>query len=79
MLSNSHQYIEPANEAERIHLESLVRADFDKCHPNDNFEAMKRRATFTKEDKGLLRDWMALAASRARIEQQRTPFDIAAA
>ena len=65
MLSNSHRYPNPANGGKRAHLESLIREDFDRCHPDDSFEEMKRRSTFIKGDKGLLRDWMALAARRA--------------
>jgi hypothetical protein len=45
-------------------LESLVRADYERCHPSDSFEALKRRARFDKNDKGLLLDWLAVAAHR---------------
>lgn len=65
MLSNSHHHVQPANEAERVHLESLIREDFSRCHPGETLEDIKRRAAFSKEDKGLLRDWMAVAAGRA--------------
>lgn len=65
MLSNSHHNIDPASEGERAYLESLIREDFDRCHPDDSFEEMKRRSAFSREDKGLLRDWMALAGRRA--------------
>jgi hypothetical protein len=57
----------PAEETERMDLESLVRGEFERCHPGDTFEDMKRRARFSKEDKGLLRDWMAVAARRAAV------------
>jgi hypothetical protein len=60
MLSNAHRYVQPADEAERIYLESLIREDFMLCHPGETLEDLKRRAAFSKEDKGLLRDWMAL-------------------
>ncbi|HEY9055844.1 MAG TPA: hypothetical protein VIN77_01720 [Aurantimonas sp.] len=46
-------------------LEALVRADYERCRPDDSFEDLKRRARFSKEDKGLLRDWLALAEQRA--------------
>ncbi|WP_342738939.1 hypothetical protein [Bradyrhizobium sp. B117] len=50
---------------DRTYLESLIKEDFERCHPDDTFEDLKRRASFSKEDKGLLRDWMAVAAARA--------------
>jgi hypothetical protein len=65
MLSNAHHHVNPSNEPERIHLESLIREDFERCHPGETLDDVKRRASFSKEDKGLLRDWMAVAATRA--------------
>jgi len=56
MLSNSHHYVRPANETERAYLESLIREDIERCHPGETLEDIKRRASFSKEDKGLLRD-----------------------
>src|SRR5690349_12120099 len=47
------------------YYETLVAPDYDRCHPGDTFEAMKFRARFSKEDQGLLRQWMAIAAVRA--------------
>ncbi len=47
-------------------LESLVSQDYDRCHPGDSFADLKRRALFTKEDKGLLADWLDLASRRHR-------------
>jgi len=44
-------------------LESLIRQDYERCHPGDTLDDLKRRAAFSKEDRGLLRDWMAIAAS----------------
>ena len=35
MLSNSHEFVQPVDEAERAYLESLVRADYDKSHPGE--------------------------------------------
>ena len=43
--------------------EDLVRAPYDKTHPGDTFDDLQRRARFDKQDKGLLRDWMAVAAA----------------
>lgn len=74
MLSNSRDYIRPASEAERIYLESLIREDYERCHPEETLEDMKRRAPFSKDDKGLLRDWMAIAARRAAAARTLVPF-----
>lgn len=62
----------PTNEEERIYLESLIREDFERCHPDDTLEDLKRRASFSREDKGLLRDWMTVAARRAAADPGRT-------
>ncbi len=78
MLSNSYQHVRPASEAERAYLESLIREDFERCHPGETLEDIKRRASFSKEDEGLLRDWMAVAAMRARAEQAKLPSALAA-
>ncbi len=78
MLSNSYHYVNPANQAERAHLESLIRKDFEQCHPGETLEDVKRRASFSKEDKGLLRDWMAVAAMRAPAERATVPSALAA-
>lgn len=73
-LSNSRDYSRPAGEAERIYLESLIREDYERCHPEETLEDMKRRAPFSKDDKGLLRDWMAIAARRAAAASTLVPF-----
>lgn len=65
-LSNSYDYVRPKNEAERRHLEDLVREDYDRAHPGDTFDDMKRRACFSPEDRGLYRDWLAVATGRAK-------------
>lgn len=78
MLSNSHHHVRPANEAERDYLESLIRDDFERCHPGETLDDIKRRASFSREDKGLLRDWMAVAAERAAADPHNRPFRLAA-
>ena len=78
MLSNSHHHVRPANEAERDYLESLIRDDFERCHPGETLDDIKRRASFSREDKGLLRDWMAVAAIRAAAGRARMPSALAA-
>ncbi|RIK98858.1 MAG: hypothetical protein DCC74_03490 [Proteobacteria bacterium] len=65
MLNNAHHYVIPADAREQAWLESLIRDDFAACHPGETLDDVKRRARFSKEDKGLLREWMAVAASRA--------------
>jgi hypothetical protein len=69
MLSNSHRYVLPDNEAEWRSLEALIGEDFARCHPGETLEDIRRRAAFSKEDRGLLRDWVAVVA-RARRGQQ---------
>ena len=78
MLSDAHHYVRPASEAERAYLESLIREDFERSHPGETFDDVKRRASFSKEDKGLLRDWMAVAAVRAAAERAEMPSTLAA-
>jgi hypothetical protein len=74
MLSDAHHYVRSANEAERAYLESLVCEDFARCHPGETLQDLKRRAAFSKEDRGLLRDWMASAASLAGADPTNSPF-----
>lgn len=59
------QLIGPADPETWALYESLVADDFARTHPGDSFENLKHRARFAKEDKGLLRDWLAVAAMRA--------------
>jgi hypothetical protein len=47
-------------------LETLIRRDYEQCHPGDTLDDLKRRAAFSKEDRGLLRDWMAIASAYKR-------------
>ncbi|MEW9617871.1 hypothetical protein AB3G45_29130 [Shinella sp. S4-D37] len=65
MPRNFQEYVRPRDDAERVRLESLVRADYDRSHPGDTFDDMKRRAVFAREDRGLYRDWLAIAAARS--------------
>ncbi len=77
-MSSSHDFVPPRDEADRAYLESLIRADYERCHPGETLEDMKRRAPFSKEDKGLYRDWLAVAAARAAAASAGTRFLIAA-
>ena len=78
MLSDSYHYVQPANEAERTQLESMIREDFERCHPGETLDDVKRRACFSKEDQGLLRDWMAVVAGRAAVNEAKMPLALAA-
>jgi hypothetical protein len=78
MRSNSHHHVDPTDDAERVYLESLIRDDFERCHPDDSLDDMKRRSAFSKEDRGLLRDWMSVATARAAARQNAPRFLIAA-
>ncbi|MGX9428863.1 MULTISPECIES: hypothetical protein [Bradyrhizobium] len=65
MRTNSRQHLDTISEQDPTYLESLIREDYERCHPGETLEDLKRRASFSKEDRGLLRDWMAVAAARA--------------
>lgn len=78
MLSNSYDFVRPKNDAERTYLESLVREDYDRCHPGETFDDMKRRVPFSKEDRGLYRDWLAVAAARDAALTAERPLLLAA-
>lgn len=45
-----------------VDLESLIRTDYERCHPNDSPEDLKRRSHFAKADRGLRRVWLTTAA-----------------
>ncbi len=47
--------------SDRHRRSKLIRAAYERCHPQDSFDDLQRRARFSKEDKGLLRDWLAIA------------------
>jgi hypothetical protein len=70
-----HHHLHAASEEERSYLESLIREDYERCHPGETLEDLKRRASFSKEDRGLLRDWMAVAAARAATDQTKARHD----
>ncbi len=72
MLTNSHDHFRPRSEAERAYLESLIREDFAACHPGETLDDIKRRAPFSRDDQGLLREWMEVAAVRAATAEVGT-------
>ena len=54
-----------ANSKERI--EAIAREAYDRCHHDDTFEALKRRSQFSREDRGLLDQWLAYAGQKAGV------------
>src|SRR5690554_5898079 len=51
--------IGPATAEHRARKIALAAREYQRCHPDDSFENLVARARFSKEDKGLLRDWLA--------------------
>lgn len=45
-------------------LEAEIADAYERCHPRDTFADLKKRARFSKEDRGLLKDWMSVFAGR---------------
>ncbi|RUM95180.1 hypothetical protein EET67_24755 [Pseudaminobacter arsenicus] len=43
-------------------IETRARSAYERCHRDDTFADLKRRARFSKEDRGLLRDWVECVA-----------------
>ena len=70
MRTDPRQNLEPGSD-DPTYLESLVREDYARCHPGETLDDLKRRASFSREDRGLLRDWMAVAAARATMGRPR--------
>ncbi len=64
MPCNSHRAAAGDGAAEQAYLERWVGAEYERCHPEDTFADLKRRSQFSKEARGLLRDWMAAAPRR---------------
>lgn len=75
MPTDYRHHVDIASEEERSYLESLIREDYERCHPGETLEDLKRRASFSKEDRGLLRDWMAVAADCAATDQAKARHD----
>ena len=45
--------------------DDLLRVEYERCHPDDTFEALQQRAAFSKEDRRLLADWRAVIRARS--------------
>jgi hypothetical protein len=71
MPTNPHFGLPSTHEEEEAYLEALISEDFERCHPGETLEDLKRRASFSREDRGLLRDWMAVAARRAAAHRAK--------
>jgi hypothetical protein len=50
MPTDYRHHVDIASEEERCYLESLIREDYERCHPGEKLEDLKRRASFSKED-----------------------------
>lgn len=61
---------------ERDERAEQVHAAYDKAHPGDTFNHLRRRAQFDKHDNGLLREWLALAAEREMQSPVAQQLDI---
>jgi hypothetical protein len=59
-----------AGDSERLYLDSLIRGDYELCHPGETLADIEHRARFSKADRGLLRDWMEVARRRAAATQK---------
>lgn len=53
----------------RRYVERLIRTDFARCHPGEDLDDIVRRSRFTKEDRGLLREWLTLGMQRALADE----------
>ena len=51
--------VAPARAEHRARIIALAAREYQRCHPDDSFENLVARARFSKEDTGLLRDWLA--------------------
>jgi len=66
--------IGPDDAKVRSYHEFLIRGDYDRIHSRGAFEWLKHLAQFAKQDQGLLRDWMAVAAFKAQQrDKEKTP------
>ena len=52
-------------------LEDLIRGDYERARPGDTLEDLKCRARFSKEDRGLLIQWMGVAEERSGAAGRR--------
>jgi len=67
-MSDNAQPIARDAAAPQADAELWARAAYENCHPEDTFADLKRRALFSKEARGLLRDWMAAAQRRNAVD-----------
>jgi hypothetical protein len=56
MRTDPRQHLHRGTEWAPSYLESLIREDYARCHPGETLDDLKRRASFSREDRGLLRD-----------------------
>jgi hypothetical protein len=65
---SSHYGPDPASEQERAYLESLIREDFERCHPGETLEDLNASFLF-EGGQGTVARLEAVAARRAAAEQ----------
>lgn len=53
--------------------DDLFRTEYERCHPDDAFNALSRRAVFTKEDGLLLEGWCATVRARRTASVRPAP------
>lgn len=64
--------IGPATKEQRPRIIAHAMREYERCHPGDSFANLVERARFSKEDKGLLRDWLDAFehATASRLQEQ---------
>ena len=67
------QQVAPSDNDERTYLESLIRTDYEQCHPGEPLEDLKHRARFSKAVTAFLRDWMEVAKRQATTKSKPVP------
>jgi hypothetical protein len=50
-----------ADEPETDPVRDWAEKHYNRCHPDDSFVDLARRASFSKEDRRLMQDWLAAA------------------
>lgn len=54
-------------------IEAIAREAYDSCHRDDTFAALTHRSRFSKEDYGLLQQWLAFARAEAGAPEADAP------
>lgn len=59
-MSHENPSLSAGTTRERL-LERFVADSYDRCHPGDSFDDLRRRSSFSKEDRRLMEDWFEAA------------------